>query len=154
EFAIPGLSPIRLLQIERIEGREFARGLGICSNAQSFGPGEVGLRRQSSPIGRMDGNEARVVVAVAYAGILKGSVGVGAGGSVGAVGNWSALHAAREVEGTNVTVHRGAPRGRAADPGIQIAPQAPDLGVSEIAAFIRHHCGSAIPRFAVAGTLE
>src|ERR1700688_3719947 len=96
EFAVPSLSPILFFEIEGIEGSKYARGLRLRSQTQSLRPGEVVLQCQSAPIGHLEGNEAGVVVAVANAGVQKGSIGVRAGAAViicgGAVGgNRSAL---------------------------------------------------------------
>src|SRR5271154_403860 len=71
ELAVKVLIPVRRPQIEGIVWSIFAGGLNIGSSSEGLGISEVRLQRQSPPVGHLEGEEARVVVAVAYAGVKR-----------------------------------------------------------------------------------
>ena len=127
ELAVIALSAIHLPQIIDILGSVLAGGLDERSFAEGFRPCEVGLHRQSLPVGHLERGEARIVVPSANAGVERyarrqlaltaegiGSRAVGRNGRV--------LHAAREVESTGAAVHAGATASWAARSLIQITP--------------------------------
>src|SRR4029077_2007717 len=112
-------------------GRVLAGGLDESSRSQRFAPGEVFLKGDVVPIGRLERNERAIVVAMANACIGANARGQLSRGTEATARDGSVHHAAWEDE-------------RAL---IQRRPGAPDALRDQVAlaeAFFEHHsCGAA-----------